>query len=90
MNSETAVDIGMDALIVAMKLAGPFLIVVLMIGLVVGMLQSVTQLQEQTLSFVPKLIGAAFVIALSGSWMLDELVTFSHGLMMRAPELLTG
>jgi flagellar biosynthetic protein FliQ len=90
MNSQTAVDIGMDALMVATKVAGPFLIVVLMIGFIVGMFQSVTQLQEQTLSFVPKLIGAAFVIALSGSWMLDELVSFSQGLMLRAPELLNG
>lgn len=90
MNSQTAVDIGMDALILSAKLAGPFLVVVLAIGLIVGMLQSVTQLQEQTLSFVPKLIGAAFVIAVSGSWMLDELVSFSHGLMTRAPELLNG
>lgn len=90
MNSQTALDIGMDTLILAAKLAGPFLIVVLSIGLIVGMIQSVTQLQEQTLSFVPKLIGAAFVIALSGSWMLDELVSFSHGLMARAPGLLNG
>lgn len=90
MNTQAAIDIGTDALILAVKLAGPFLIVVLMIGLVVGMLQSVTQLQEQTLSFVPKLIGAAFVIAVSGSWMLDEVVNFSHGLMARAPDLLNG
>lgn len=90
MNSQAAIDIGMDSLILAAKLAGPFLIVVLAIGLVVGMLQSVTQLQEQTLSFVPKLIGAAFVIALSGSWMLDEVVNFSQGLMARAPDLLNG
>lgn len=90
MNSQAALDIGMDSLILAAKLAGPFLIVVLAIGLIVGMLQSVTQLQEQTLSFVPKLIGAAFVVALSGSWMLDEVVNFSHGLMARAPDLLNG
>lgn len=90
MNSQTAVDIGMEALILTAKLAGPFLIVVLAIGMIVGMLQSVTQLQEQTLSFVPKLIGAAFVIAVSGSWMLDELVSFSQALLDRAPELLNG
>ena len=90
MNSQSAVDIGMDALILTAKLAGPFLVVVLAIGLVVGMIQSVTQLQEQTLSFVPKLIGAGVVIALSGSWMLDELVSFSHGLLARAPDLLNG
>lgn len=90
MTSQDAVDIGTDALILAAKLAGPFLIVVLAIGVIIGLLQSVTQLQEQTLSFVPKLLGAALVIAVSGSWMLDEVVSFGHELMERAPTLMGG
>lgn len=90
MTSQDAVDIATDALLITAKLAGPFLIVVLAIGVIVGLIQSVTQLQEQTLSFVPKLIGAAIVVAVSGSWMLDELVAFSHGLMERAPALMNG
>ena len=71
MTSQQAIDIATQALILAAKLAGPFLLVVLAIGTVVGILQSVTQLQEQTLTFVPKLLGAALVITLAGSWMLD-------------------
>lgn len=90
MTSQDAVDIGTDALMLAVKVAGPFLIVVLAIGVVVGLIQSVTQIQEQTLSFVPKLIGAALVIAISGSWMLDEMVAFGHELMTRAPQLMNG
>lgn len=90
MTSQDAVDIGTDALILAAKIAGPFLLVVLAIGLIVGLLQSVTQLQEQTLSFVPKLFGAAVVVAVSGSWMLDEMVAFGHDLMSRAPQLVNG
>jgi flagellar biosynthetic protein FliQ len=90
MTSQAAVDIGKDALMLAVKLAGPFLLVVLAIGVIVGILQSVTQIQEQTLSFVPKLVGAALVIALAGSWMLDEAVAFGHQLMERAPEMLNG
>ncbi len=90
MTSQDAVDIGTDALVLAAKIAGPFLIVVLVIGLVVGLIQSVTQLQEQTLSFVPKLIGAAVVVAVSGSWMLDQMVAFGHELMARAPQLMSG
>lgn len=90
MTSEDAVDIGTDALILAAKIAGPFLLVVLAIGLIVGLLQSVTQVQEQTLSFVPKLIGAAVVIAVSGSWMLDQMVAFGNELMLRAPQLMNG
>ena len=90
MTSQDAIDIGTDALIVAAKLAGPFLVVVLGIGLIVGLLQSVTQIQEQTLAFVPKLIGASLVVAISGAWMLDELVSFGHALVQRAPELMNG
>ena len=90
MTSQDAIDIATDALVVAGKLAGPFLLVVLSIGVIVGLLQSVTQIQEQTLAFVPKLIGAALVISLAGSWMLDEAVAFGHDLFQRAPELLGG
>lgn len=66
------------------KLALPFLAVVLVIGLVVGLLQSLTQLQEQTLTFVPKLIGCALVVALAGNWMLVELVNFGRTLLENA------
>jgi flagellar biosynthesis protein FliQ len=88
--SQQVIDIGTRALLVSAKLAGPFLIVVLAVGVVIGLLQSVTQLQEQTLTFVPKLIGSAIVIAVSGNWMLASLVEFSRELMNSVPALLRG
>jgi len=88
--SQQVIDIGTRALLVSAKLAGPFLIVVLAVGVVIGLLQSVTQLQEQTLAFVPKLIGSAIVIAVSGNWMLASLVEFSRELMNSVPALLRG
>ncbi|MEY4231545.1 MAG: flagellar biosynthesis protein FliQ [Actinomycetota bacterium] len=90
MTSQQVIDIGTRALLVTAKLAGPFLIVVLAVGVVIGLLQSVTQLQEQTLTFVPKLIGSAIVIAVSGNWMLASLVEFSRELMNSVPALLRG
>ena len=90
MTSQQVIDIGTRALIVCAKVAGPFLIVVLAIGIVVGLLQSVTQLQEPTLTFVPKLVGAAVVIAVSGNWMLASLVSFGQELMAGVPALLNG
>ena len=90
MNSQQVLDIGTNALIVCAKIAGPFLIVVLAIGIVVGLLQSVTQLQEPTLTFVPKLIGAAVVIAVGGNWMLATLVSYGHELIAGVPNLLKG
>ncbi|MEM9746007.1 MAG: flagellar biosynthetic protein FliQ [Actinomycetota bacterium] len=88
MDASQAIDIATDALVMIATLAAPFLLVVLAIGLMVGLMQSVTQIQEPTLSFVPKLIGSAIVIALAGPWMIDELVGFSQELMERAPQLL--
>lgn len=90
MTSQQVIDIGTRALLVTAKLAGPFLIVVLAVGVVIGLLQSVTQLQEQTLTFVPKLIGSAIVIAVSGNWMLASLIEFSRELMNSVPALLKG
>jgi len=90
MNTQQVLDIGTNALLVCAKIAGPFLIVVLAVGIVVGLLQSVTQLQEPTLTFVPKLIGAAVVIAVGGNWMLATLVSFGHDLIASVPNLLKG
>ncbi|MCU1368298.1 MAG: Flagellar biosynthesis protein FliQ [Ilumatobacteraceae bacterium] len=90
MNSQQALDIGTGALVVCAKVAGPFLIVVLAIGIVVGLLQSITQLQEPTLTFVPKLVGSAIVIAVGGNWMLATLVSYGHELIAGVPALLNG
>lgn len=90
MTSQQVIDIGTRSLIVCAKVAGPFLIVVLAVGVVIGLLQSVTQLQEPTLTFVPKLVGAAIVIAVSGNWMLASLVSFGQELMAGVPALLNG
>ncbi len=90
MTTQDAIDIATAALVLTAKIALPFLLVVLGIGLVVGLFQSVTQLQEPTLSFVPKLVAAAMVVAIAGPWMLEELVAFGHGLLARAPQLIGG
>ncbi|MEK7423111.1 MAG: flagellar biosynthetic protein FliQ [Actinomycetota bacterium] len=90
MTTQQVIDIGTRSLIVCAKVAGPFLVVVLAVGVLVGLLQSVTQLQEPTLTFVPKLIGAAIVVAVSGNWMLASLVSFGHELMASVPSLLNG
>jgi len=89
-NTQQVVDIGTAALVLCAKVAGPFLVVVLAIGVIVGLFQSVTQLQEPTLSFVPKLVGAAIVIAVSGNWMMMELVTFGQELIGAIPNYLEG
>ncbi|MGB6056761.1 MAG: flagellar biosynthetic protein FliQ [Microthrixaceae bacterium] len=88
MTDTDVIQIGLDAMILALKLGGPILMVTLGIGLAVGLVQSVTQLQEQTLTFVPKCFGVAVVILVGGAWMLQSVVSFTADLFVRLPQLL--
>jgi flagellar biosynthetic protein FliQ len=83
------VHIGLQAMILAAKLAMPVLLVALGIGFGVSLLQAVTQVQEVTLSFVPKLIGVAMVILVAGHWMLQETVAFTKAMFTMLPQLLS-
>ncbi|EHJ01471.1 flagellar biosynthetic protein FliQ [Clostridium sp. DL-VIII] len=66
-----------ETIITAAKVSAPILIVVLVLGLVISIIQATTQIQEQTLSFVPKLVAAAVVGILLGSWMLQTIMSFT-------------
>jgi len=87
-NDHAVVNIAVQSILLAAKLAAPILAVSLAIGLVVGLLQSATQIQEQTLTFVPKLVGVALVILLAGHWMLGQTIAFTHSLFNMIPQLL--
>lgn len=88
MTDASVLQIGMDSLILAAKLGGPLLLMTLAVGLFIGLIQSVTQLQEPTLTFVPKFIGVGLVILLTGNWMLGEAVAFTQALFDQLPEYL--
>lgn len=88
MTDTSVVQIGVQAILLATKLAGPVLLVTLAIGLGVGLIQSATQIQEQTLTFVPKLAGVALVMILGGNWMLTEVIAFTRNLFDMVPTLL--
>ena len=88
MTDSSVLDIGVQAILMATKLAAPILGVSLAIGLFIGLIQSATQLQEQTLTFVPKLAGVALVIIFAGNWMLSQLIGFTHQLFAMIPQLL--
>lgn len=83
------IQIGLQAMLLAAKLAGPVLMTTLGLGLAIGLFQSVTQIQEPTLTFVPKFIGTAVVLLLGGAWMLREAVGFTQMLFDLVPTLLT-
>ena len=87
MGPETVLDIGREALWLAVLLAGPMLGAALAVGLFIGVIQAATQIQEMTLSFIPKLLALVIVLFVIGPWMLRIIVTFTQRLLMDIPGL---
>ncbi|WP_298229205.1 flagellar biosynthesis protein FliQ [Gryllotalpicola sp.] len=90
MDSAAILDIGVQTLVVAAKLAAPIVLTALAVGFAIALFQSVTQIQEVTLSFVPKIIGVAIALVVCGGWMIQSLVQFTQELFDRIPTLLNG
>lgn len=90
MDTTAILDIGLQAMLVAAKLAAPILLTALIVGFSVSLIQSITQIQEVTLSFVPKAIAVALALLISGHWMISEIVAFTTGLYERIPALIGG
>jgi len=80
MTHETAIDLSYNALLVSLLLAGPILAIGMVIGLIISVIQAVTQLQEQTLAFVPKIIAMGVLAALLLPWLSTRLVEYTQGL----------
>ena len=87
MTDQTVIQIAVMTMIVAAKVAAPILVMSLAIGLTISILQSITQIQEVTLTFVPKLAGVALVIVITGNWMLKQLTGFTEQLFHMIPSL---
>ncbi len=88
MNDASITEIGIQAMILTAKLAAPVLLTALLVGVLIGMVQSATQLQEPTIAFVPKFVAIAVVLLISGNWMLSEAVAFVHTLFDQIPKML--
>lgn len=88
MTPEMVLDIGRDSLWVIALLAAPMLLSALGVGLLVGMIQAATQIQEMTLTFIPKLIVLALALLIAGPWMLGVLTDYTITLIQSIPELI--
>lgn len=88
MTPETVLTIGSQALQLVLMLAAPLLLTALSVGVVIGVFQAATQINEQTLSFIPKLAATAAAIVLAGPWMLRLLVEYTRRLIESIPGLL--
>jgi flagellar biosynthetic protein FliQ len=74
----------------ALKVGAPIMLVGLVIGLAVSVFQAVTQIQEQTLSFIPKIVGMAVLVVVAGPWMLGQLITWTQQLYAGIPSMVGG
>jgi flagellar biosynthetic protein FliQ len=90
MTDTAVIEIALQMMIVTAKVSAPILITSLAIGLGISLFQSVTQIQEVTLTFVPKLAAVALVIVVSGHWMLNTVVAFTQQLFDMIPRLIAG
>ncbi|WP_065962961.1 flagellar biosynthesis protein FliQ [Curtobacterium sp. UCD-KPL2560] len=88
MNQQAVIDLTLQALLVAGKLAAPVLVTSLVVGFAISLFQSVTQIQEVTLSFVPKAVAVAIALVVCGNWMIAEMVSFTHAAFDMIPKLL--
>jgi flagellar biosynthesis protein FliQ len=87
MNQDTVVNLATQAMGLALKVAGPLLLAALVVGVIVSVFQAVTQIQEQSLSLVPKIVAVAVVIVVLGPWMLGQLLSYTAELYNAIPTM---
>lgn len=84
MKQDVALELVNQMLLTAAKIAGPFLLICLVVGLLISIIQVATQIQEMTLTFIPKIIAAVIALLVLGSWMLSELVEYARSTILQA------
>jgi len=89
MNSETVMGITYQAMKVALTMAGPLLLTMLLVGLVIAIFQAATQINEMTLSFIPKLLAACGMLALTGPWLIGVMTDYIRELFRQIPGLVS-
>ena len=87
MTQDEVVSLIVDMMAVTIKVALPMLMMALVVGLVISVLQAVTQIQEMTLTFVPKVVAVAVIMLVAGPWMLNTLLAFTVGVYDQIPNM---
>jgi flagellar biosynthesis protein FliQ len=88
MTDNQVIQLGVQAFAIAGKLGAPILLTALVLGFGISLFQSVTQIQESTLSFVPKAIGVGVALLMTGNWMLHEMTSYTNDLFAQIPALI--
>jgi flagellar biosynthesis protein FliQ len=85
MTEQTVIDVGLNAIWIACLVSAPALIAILITGLIVSILQAATQINEQTLSFIPKILVMTVALAITGPWILETFIHFTIGIFNKIP-----
>ncbi|HCO39876.1 MAG: flagellar biosynthesis protein FliQ [Aquificota bacterium] len=85
MSPDMVISLGQKALEMALILSAPVLLITFLVGLVISILQSATQIQEMTLSYIPKIVAAYITILVLGAWMLNKLLDYTKELIINIP-----
>lgn len=88
MNEDVVLSLGNEALKVAFFIAGPLLMVAMVIGIVVSLIQAVTQINEATLTFIPKIVAISAMLVISGPWMLEKLTSYTIDVLTHLPDFI--
>lgn len=87
MNEEVVLNLGKDAIVITVMLAAPLLLSALVVGLIVSIIQAVTQINESTLTFIPKMITIVVVLIVLAPWMTQVMTSYTTELLSTLPEL---
>jgi len=87
-SSDMAIQIGRDALLMVMLISAPMLGLALFVGIAVSIFQATTQIQEQTLAFVPKIIAVFVAVLLFGPWMVSLIVNYTRDILINIPQMI--
>ena len=87
MDTSTVIELGRQSLLISIMVCAPLLIVALAVGVIIGVIQAATSINEMTLSFIPKLLALALVSLAFGSWQLSVLIDFTRSIFERIPTL---
>ena len=90
MTQDSVTSLMVDMMAITIKVAMPMLLAALIVGLLISVFQAVTQIQEQTLSFIPKVAGMAVLIVIAGPWMLGQLTNWTEQLYAGIPSMVGG
>lgn len=88
MTPDTVINVGQNALLILVMVSAPLLLSALAIGVLVGMFQAATQINEMTLSFIPKILVLVGALFAAGPWILDTLINYTRGLIQNIPFLI--